>query len=314
MRTFSDATAQGLRLRRRRRLSPPAPRPAALAAGPVRPGLHPCGRPAHDGPGRYAPALAWACSHSPAADPSAIAGAPPGATPHPLPTASGPWPTCGRGHVTLIAGAADSPSTSLLAARYLRLSSGQGHVTLVAGDRQLTVSRPAGRAVLATAFRAGARVLDAARSLIAGDGHSTPRRPVGRAAPALPDRSEARGLASQWMSPLHAGQSAAPPRFHCARARGRAGLGPVGCSSSLPLCPGPRPGRTRLGPYTTPAGGRTPAGSLHRRGSQPSRQTLSVRQVWGTDSDTSWRRRGRRSRTTWPARGTCGPGPDDSAR
>jgi hypothetical protein len=52
------ATAQGLRLRRRRRLSPPAPRPAALAAGPVRHGSHLCGRPAHDGPGRYAPALA----------------------------------------------------------------------------------------------------------------------------------------------------------------------------------------------------------------------------------------------------------------
>ena len=34
-----------------------------------------------------------------------------------------------------------------------------------------------------------------------------------------------------------------------------------------------------------------------RRGSQPSRRPPSVWQVWGADSDTSWRRRGRRSRT-----------------
>ena len=108
-------------------------------------------------------------------------------------------------------------------------------------------------------------------------------------------------------------QSAAPPRLHCARARGRVELGPVGLSTPPPLCPGPRPGRTRLGPYTTPAGGRTPAGSRHRRGSHPSRQTPSDRQVRGTDSDTSWRRRGRRPRTVPLARGTCGPGPDDSA-
>jgi len=53
---------------------------------------------------------------------------------------------------------------------------------------------------------------------------------------------------------------------------------PVGSSPSLPLCPGPRTGRTRLGPYTPPAGGRTPAGFYHRRGSQPSRRTPSDRQ------------------------------------
>ena len=106
------------------------------------------------------------------------------------------------------------------------------------------------------------------------------------------------------------GPSAASSRFHCARARGRAVLGPGGCPTSPPLCPGLRTGQTRLGPYTTPAGGRTPAGLHHRRGNLPSWRTLSDRQVRGTDSDTSWRRRGRRSRAALLGRHTCGPGPD----
>ena len=42
-----------------------------------------------------------------------------------------------------------------------------------------------------------------------------------------------------------AGPPAASPRHYCARARGRAELGPVGRSSTTPLCPGPPPGRTR---------------------------------------------------------------------
>ena len=173
-----------------------------------------------------------------------IAGAQPGAYSRSHTTASGPWPSSGRGHVTLIAGAADSPSTIVWPRGSRDCHPGGGACPSIAGDRQLTVSRPAGRAVLAAAIRAGARVLDAARSLFAGDGHSTPRRPVGRAAPAPPDRSEARGLASQWMSPLHAGQSAAPPRFHCARARGRDGPG----SGRAPHRPagGPRPASTTV--------------------------------------------------------------------
>ena len=64
-------------------------------------------------------------------------------------------------------------------------------------------------------------------------------------------------------------QPAFPPRSHCARARRQSDLGPVGLSSSLSLCPGPRPGRTRLGPYTTPAGGRAPAGRHLRRAATP---------------------------------------------
>jgi hypothetical protein len=127
-----------------------------------------------------------------------------------------------------------------LAARLLRLSSGRRRVTPIAGDCQLTVSRPAGRAVLAAVIRAGARRLVAARSLTAGDGQSLHRRPVGRAAPALLDQSEARGLAGQWMSLLHAGPSAASPRLRCARARGWAEPDPVGCPTSPPLCPAAR--------------------------------------------------------------------------
>ena len=48
------------------------------------------------------------------------------------------------------------------------------------------------------------------------------------------------------MSLLHAGPPAASPRPYCARARGRAELGPVGRSFTTLLCPGPPPGRTRL--------------------------------------------------------------------
>jgi hypothetical protein len=70
-------------------------------------------------------------------------------------------------------------------------------------------------------------------------------------------------------------QSAAPPRSHCARARGRAGLGLVGCSSSLPPCPGPRPGRTRpcrlllrvlASTVPGPAAGTDPARAVHHTG------------------------------------------------
>ena len=267
------------------------------------------------------------------ADSYVIAGTQPGAYSRSHTTASGPWPSSGRSHVTLIAGAADSPSTIVWPRGSCDCHPGGGACPSIAGDRQLTVSRPAGRAVLAGVIRAGVRVLGAAWSLIAGDGQSTSRRPV---AARLPLYSTGRRrmaslvsgcrcctlarrlllLASTVPGPAagsNSAQSAAPPRLHCARARGRVELGPVGLSTPPPLCPGPRPGRTRLGPYTTPAGGRTPAGSRHRRGSHPSRQTPSDRQVRGTDSDTSWRRRGRRPRTAPLARGTCGPGPDDSA-
>ncbi len=59
-RIFSDATAQGLRLRRRRRLSPPAPsasrtsgRPGAAGPAPMRPGdiIRPGPECAHSRPG-----------------------------------------------------------------------------------------------------------------------------------------------------------------------------------------------------------------------------------------------------------------------
>ena len=118
-------------------------------------------------------------------------------------------------------------------------------MTPIAGDRQLTVSRPAGRAVIADVIRAGG-----ARAWCRGDPVRR-RLPVysppasGRAAAALLGREEARGLTGPWMSLLHAGPPAASPRPYCARACGRAEPGPVGRSSTTPLCPGPPPGRTR---------------------------------------------------------------------
>ena len=53
--------------------------------------------------------------------------------------------------------AVNSPSVGQSAARYLRWPSGRGHETPFAGDCQLTVCRPAGRAVPAMAIRAWAR-------------------------------------------------------------------------------------------------------------------------------------------------------------
>jgi hypothetical protein len=62
---------------------------------------------------------------------------------------------------------------------------------------------------------------------------------------------------------------------------------------------GPPPGPDGA-PWRGPPSGRGTGGSASRiqprRGSQPSRRTPSDRQVWGADSDTSWRRRGRRFR------------------
>jgi hypothetical protein len=173
-----------------------------------------------------------------------IAGAQPGACSPSYTAASGPGPTSG--------GVSDSDRRSgrltvdhRLAARLLRLSPGRRRVTPIAGDRQLTVSRPAGRAVIADVIRAGG-----ARAWCRGDPVRR-RLPVysppasGRAAAALLGREEARGLTGPWMSLLHAGPPAASPRPYCARACGRAEPGPVGRSSTTPLCPGPPPGRTR---------------------------------------------------------------------
>jgi hypothetical protein len=91
---------------------------------------------------------------------------------------------------------------------------------------------------------------------------------------------------------------------------------PCGPSSASGLCalivggvppfagpaPGPRgpPPGPDGAPWRGPPSGRGTEGSASRipprRGSQPSRRTPSDLQVWGADSDTSWRRRGRRFR------------------
>ena len=188
-------------------------------------------------------------------------------------------------------------------------------------------------------------------TLIARDCHLITRRPAGCAALALPARAEARGPVSQKFSPTAsrpagrltplasgpgrsrtgpetvtsalAGQLVAwhplflPGRRRVASSVGRSPLLPAGqLAASLRShhAQGPWPGRARLGPFTPPTDGQSPTNLHYRRGSQPSRRTPADRQVWGTDSDTSWRRRDRRSRPAPLGRGTCGPGPDDLAR
>jgi hypothetical protein len=192
---------------------------------------------------------------------------------------------------------------------------------LIAGDCQSTPRRPAAARLplYSTGRRRGASPVRGCHCCTAA------RRPAGRYTSSLLCPGPRPGRARASRPPLHvftvpgpaagpnSAQPASPPRSHCARARRRSELGPVGLSSLLSLCPGPRPGRTRPGPYTTPAGGRAPAGRHLRRGSHSGRWSHSVRQVRGTDSDTSWRRRGRRARTASPAHGSRGPGPDDSA-
>jgi hypothetical protein len=119
--------------------------------------------------------------------------------------------------------------------------------------------------------------------------------------------------------------------------------GPVG---RLPTCtPGPGPQSGQSDPATLPRPHRSPASrprhlatsgprargragtgsgrspqsairltavsSHHHRASQAGQRTPADRQVWGTDSDTSWRRCDRRSGTA--ARDTDPVGPDDSA-
>ena len=148
---------------------------------------------------------------------------------------------------------------------------------LIAGDCQSTPRRPAaarlplystGRRRVASPVR-GCHCCTAARRPAGSFSSSLlcpgPRPGRARASRPLLHDSTVPGPAA---GPNPA-QPAFPPRSHCARARRQSDLGPVGLSSSLSLCPGPRPGRTRLGPYTTPAGGRAPAGRHLRRAATP---------------------------------------------
>ena len=230
------------------------------------------------------------------ADSHATAGAQPGACSPPFTVASGPGPTSG--------GVSDSDRRSgrltvdhRLAARLLRLSSGRRRVTPIAGDRQLTVSRPAGRAVLAAVIRAGARGpvprdpcspetvnlspagQSAARlplystrrrrvaSLVRGCHCCTPARrllllastvPWPAAGPNLARRLPL--LASTVPGPAagpYSAQAAAPPRLYCARACGRARPG----SGRTPHRPagGPRPAPATV-VAISPVGGRSQTG------------------------------------------------------
>jgi hypothetical protein len=225
------------------------------------------------------------------ADSHATAGAQPGACSPSYTVASGPGPTSG--------GVSDSDRRSgrltvdhRLAARLLRLSSGRRRVTPIAGDRQLTVSRPAGRAVLAAVIRAGARgpvprdPCSPGRSIFPPPA-SRPRgcrstRPGGGAWPHRSvDVTAARWPVGCFSSPLlcpgprpgrtwPVGCFSSPPLCPGPRP-GR--TWPAGCLFSLPLCPGPRPGRTRprrlphlASTVPGPADGPDPARAVHHTG------------------------------------------------
>ena len=106
-----------------------------------------------------------------------------------------------------------------------------------------------------------------------------------------------RGRSAPALQPAQAASRLASPRLSLTACR------PVGRPATPTSRPGPAAGLTRPGPLTTPPDGQTSASIPYRRGSQPSRRTPTLRQVWGTDPDTSWRRRIRRA---LPA-----PGPTD---
>ena len=156
--------------------------------------------------------------------------------------------------------------------------------------RLSAVRRPAGRAAHTTGSRAGADAPDRRRRL------RTARRTVGRSG--LRVRAWGRGpIPTFTHSTAASGPQQTPsrapgtgPRLHCqptwpvvalhdlARARGR--------FVTQTVC-GPGPIASQWGRLR-----QTPC----RRCRQSGRRGPAVRQVWGTDSDTSWRRRGRRSR------------------
>ncbi len=112
------------------------------------------------------------------------------------------------------------------------------------GDCQLTVSRPAGRAVLAMAIRAG-RV-----TLITGDRHLTVRRPAGSEAPALATRAGARGPrqpedvahcppASRTLHSVHTGPGpvAGPDPARAVHSRQPAGRPRSALTATMPVSP-----------------------------------------------------------------------------
>ena len=252
---------------------------------------------------------------------------------HHLTTATGPRRPPGQGHVTPDRRGLPTHRLRPVAARYLRWPTGRGCSSpVIAGGCHLTVSRPVGRAVPATVIRAGVHVLGAARSPTAGDCHLTVSRPAGRAVPAMairagrvtPTAGGCHHTVSTSLPPTTAGQSAAFPRALRARAPrpGRTASAslpgpplPAGQSAAPPVDLRARArGRARTGSGRSPQSARRPTSVSppHHRVSQTGQRTPADRQVWGTDSDTSWRRSDRRSGTT--ARDTDSAGPDDSAR
>ena len=156
--------------------------------------------------------------------------------------------------------------------------------------RLSAVCRPAGQAAHATGIRAGADAPDRRSRL------RTTRRTVGRRG--LRVRARGRGPVPTFaLSTAASGPQQTPSRAP--------GTGPrLHCQPTWPVVayttwPGPAAGsRLRLsaGPGRSPVSGAARRQTPCRRCRQSGRRGPAVRQVWGTDSDTSWRRRGRRSR------------------
>ena len=166
------STGQGLRLRRRRRLSPPAPSAGRTSGSPAR--------------GRAAPSSAVRAGECPR---------PPEGPCITVRPDSGPGGLHDR-RPGGEPGASRSPEASSC---HLPASGPRGICDCCPGGgpahpdrrrRHLTVRRPAGRAVLMTANRAGAVRTLIARGVIR-HGHLTVRRPVGRAALTTANRAGA---------------------------------------------------------------------------------------------------------------------------
>ena len=191
----------------------------------------------------------------------------------------------GGGRRTLFAGAVISPSVGRRATRYTRLPAGRGaRRTLIAGGvfspsvgrlAARSAQLLAGRGARRTLFAGGVFALYGGRRAAAVS-ESVVWRPAGRR------DFRAGHRAGHHPHGLLAVSNRGWPQFATYRP------GPVGRATSS----------THLGPGAV----HCPVGPMAvsppcRRCSRSGRRDPAARQVWGTDSDTSWRRRGRRS---WP--------------
>ena len=204
----------------------------------------------------------------------------------------------------LIAGGVSRPSAGQPAGRHTRLAAGRGPMHLIAGA---VYARHGGQRAAAdseSGARAGPR-FTVTLSTAAGGPQRTPSQ-----APGPGPRSHCHTQ--------HGGQWAAADSESGARvgaptplsAGGRAPWPAAATTSRSGPAAGPRL-RLSAGPGRSPVSGAVCRRTPCRRCRQSGRRGPAVRQVWGTDSDTSRRRRGRRSR---PEPRAAGPARHDFPR